>query len=109
MSLAGDVLTNYNNVFILLKTDSLFKFKDEGEMRAFMKYQFPNPATAPSSAYCLQQPAQPKVFQCLLIYSSGVPNLKFDVTFDYNKNGKSGHMKLEVDPLSNGFASRSLL
>ena len=109
MSLTGNVLTNYNNVFILIKTDTVFKFKDEGEMRGFMKYKFPNSGSAPTSAYCLQQPAQPAVFQCLLIYSSGVPNLEFDVIFDYNKDGKSGHLKVEVDRLSDDFASRSLL
>ena len=74
-----------------------------------MNYKFPDAGTEPSSAYCLQQPAQPKVFQCLLIYASGLPNREYGVDFSYNRGGKSGFMKVKVDPLDNAFASRSLL
>lgn len=74
MKVVGDVLTNYNNVFVLIETDTIYRFSNEAEMKSFMKYSFPDSHTNPDSAYCNQQPAQPKIFQCLLIYSSGLPN-----------------------------------
>ena len=104
-----NIMTNFNNVFVLLQTDTVFSFPNEAEMRAFMKYDFPDSGTEPSSAYCLQQPAQPAVFQCLLIYASGLPNEEYRVNFKYNRGGKDGFMEVEVDPLDNAFASRSLL
>jgi len=39
-----------------------------------MKYEFPDPLTLPTAAYCLQNLAQKKIFQCLLMYPSGIPN-----------------------------------
>ena len=78
-------------------------------MKSFMKYEFPDAGTAPDSAYCLQQAVRPRMFQCLLIYSSGLPNEEYRVHFSYNREGKSGFMEVKVDPLANPFASRSLL
>ena len=108
MQVSGKVLTNYNNVFLLIKTDTVFNFANESEMKSFMKYDFPDDRTIPGSAYCVQQPGNPQLFQCLMIYGSGVPNFDFYINFSYNKDGKSGYLGLHVDPLASGFASRSL-
>ena len=74
MKLVGDILTNSHNVFALIETDTLFQFDNEADMKSFMQYSFPDSGTNPDSAYCSQQPTQPKIFQCLIIYSSGLPN-----------------------------------
>ena len=99
---------NYNNVFATIKTNKAFTFSNESEMKSFMKYDFPNPATQPNSAYCLQKVADLKTFECLLVYASGVPNLKFDIEFSFNYKGDSGFLKAEVDPLASAFNTRSL-
>lgn len=56
-------------------------------MKSFMKYKFNDPGTDPSSAYCMQRAVNLKVYECLIIYASGVPNKKFSVNFSYNYQG----------------------
>ena len=55
MKLDNDVLTNFNNVFILIRIDTQFKFNNNAEMRGFIKYKFEEPSANPDSAYCLQE------------------------------------------------------
>ena len=40
MQLVGNVETNNKNVHMKIRTDRLFSFSSETEMRAFMKFQF---------------------------------------------------------------------
>jgi len=53
-------------------------------MKSFMKYEFKNQQTLPAAAYCLQNIAQKKIFQCLFIYPSGIPDNNFKVNFSFN-------------------------
>lgn len=103
------VSTNIFNVHIIIETDDLFIFNNESEMKSFMKYDFPNPSTLPTAAYCLQNIAQKKIFQCLLMYPSGIPIYEFPVDFSFNRQGKMGNLQVKVDPTIGGIASRSLL
>lgn len=89
-----NVSTNILNVFIIIEVDYLFHFKSENEMKSFMKYDFPNPSTLPTIAYCLQNITNKKLFQCLLMYPSGLPLDKYYVNFSYNHEGKSGSLEV---------------
>ena len=61
-------------------------------MKSFMKYEFKNQQTLPAAAYCLQNIAQKKIFQCLFIYPSGIPDNNFKVNFSFNHEDKSGKL-----------------
>ena len=74
------------NIFILLKTDKPFYFKDDKEMMSFMKFHIEDRSALPDMASCNQE-ANPSDFRCLLIYNSGLPNKGFDVDFSYDHNG----------------------
>jgi len=71
-----------------------------------MKTNFPN-STVPS-VYCSQR-ASPdlNLFDCLCIYSSGVPNQQFNIQFSYNYQGQTGFLSVPVNPLATQFATRS--
>ena len=56
LSLVGNVNTNINNVFVVLKTDKTYSFTNENEMESFIKTKFPN-STAVPSVYCSQREA----------------------------------------------------
>jgi hypothetical protein len=64
-----------------------------------MKTNFTDSITP--TVYCSQR-ASPdlSLFDCLLIYPSGVPNKKFNVDFSYDYQGSSGYLRVPVDPLS---------
>ena len=74
-----------------------------------MQYDFPTAGTEPTSAYCVQNALEKKMFQCLMIYPSGVPNQQYNINFRFNYNGDIGSLPVKVDPLANPFAARSLL
>jgi len=79
LSLVGNVNTNINNVFVVLKTDKKFSFTNENEMESFLKTKFPDSSAVPS-VYCSQREAPDlDLFDCLAIYSSGVPNQKYKI------------------------------
>lgn len=50
-----------------------------------MKTRFDKDKTIPS-VYCNQETNNLSLFDCLLIYPSGVPNSPFSVNFYYNYN-----------------------
>jgi len=79
LTLVGNVNTNINNVFVVLKTSKTFTFANENEMENFMKTSFPNSNSIPS-VYCSQREApELDTFDCLAIYSSGIPNQKYNI------------------------------
>lgn len=78
-------------------------------MRAFIKYTLPDLANLmPSSAYCAQKQTDLKMFECLFIWPSGVPNREFNINFNYNYQGKNGYCTAPVDPLKSLIKTRSL-
>ena len=90
---------NTNNVFITLRTNPTFTFKDENERQNFIKSSFPSGPKP--TVYCSQRESPNlDTFECLLIYPSGVPNAIFDVNFSYNKNGVQGSATVKVDPFA---------
>lgn len=101
-------MINSGSVFVALKTPFEFTFANDSEKRSFIKYSFPDPATSPSSVFCVQSNSDTKVFQCLCIYASGVPNRAFDANFEYNFQGKTGFYRANIDPLSSPLSTRSL-
>lgn len=79
LTLVGNVNTNINNVFVVLKTDKKYSFTNQNEMESFMKTKFPDSSAVPS-VYCSQREAPDlDLFDCLAIYSSGVPNQKYKI------------------------------
>lgn len=64
--------------------------------------------TEPTSVWCLQHVSNPAVFQCLVIYSSGIPNFDFHINFSFSKDGHVGSKQVPIDPFANAMASRSL-
>ena len=77
------VNVNSNNVFITLKTTPTFTFPNDTAMKNFIQSTFP-PGPRPTM-YCLQRGSpQLNIFDCLLIYPSGIPNSQFTIRFFYN-------------------------
>jgi hypothetical protein len=74
-----------------------FTFSNPTEMQSFLKSTVTT-AKKPT-VYCAQRNIDFSLFDCLLIYPSGVPNNKFSVTFSYDYQGRKGNTVINVDPL----------
>jgi cysteine-rich repeat protein len=99
LSQVGSTNINSNNVFITLRTRETYTFPNPTEMQAFIKSSFPS-GTKPT-VYCAQRNSPNlNIFDCLLIYPSGVPNSQFQVDFSFNYQGKSGQATVRVNPLA---------
>jgi len=72
-----------------------------------MKSSFTSPAQP--TTYCIQR-ASPNldIFDCLLIYPSGVPISTFNATFWYNYQTKIGNATVSINPLVNNSPTRSI-
>ena len=97
--LSGRVNVNSNNVFLTLASTPTFTFPTASAMQSFVQVAF---RSAPKPTVYCQQEASPKLnlFDCLLIYPSGVPNSQFNVSFAYNYLGHAANTTVLVDPLS---------
>jgi hypothetical protein len=107
----GTTSINSNNVFISLQTNPTFTFNNPTDMQNFMQSSFPSGPKP--TVYCAQRTSPNlNIFDCLLIYPSGVPNGIFTVNFSYNYQGKSGSTSIKVNPLvasaSRGVANQRL-
>jgi hypothetical protein len=73
-------------------------------MQNFIQASFP---TGPKpTVYCSQRNSPNlDMFDCLLIYPSGVPNRQFSVDFSYNFQSKSASTTVQVNPLVSGSRS----
>lgn len=99
LTLSGKVNVNSNNVFLTLASTPTFTFPTVSAMQSFIQVAFKN--SIRPTVYCQQQPSpRLNLFDCLLIYPSGVPNNQFSATFSYNYNGHSASTLVLVDPLS---------
>ena len=88
---------NSNNVFVGLKTNPVFTFPNNDTMKNFIKYSFGSGVRP--SVYCLQRTSpELNMFDCLLIYPSGIPNRLFDVNFSYNYQGQSAQTVVQINP-----------
>ena len=95
----GTTNINSNNVFITLKTSQTFTFANPTEMQSFIQATFPSGPKP--TMYCAQRSSPNlNLFDCLLIYPSGVPNSQFTVNFSFNFQGKSGATSVKVNPLA---------
>ena len=95
----GKISINSNNVFITLGTNPTFTFNNPTEMQNFIKssYTVSNPPTT----YCAQRSSpELNLFDCLLIFPSGVPNQQFTAKFSYDYQGRRGNADVVVDPLA---------
>ena len=74
-------------------------------MQSFIKASFHHGITP--TLYCSQRAApELDLFDCLLIYPSGVPNSDFKVDFSFDDGPlKRASLQVEVDPLTATFAS----
>ena len=96
---------NSNNVFITLRTYPTFTFANPTEMQSFIKASFYG-ALQPT-VYCAQRDSpELDLFDCLLIYPSGVPNSEFEVDFRYDFEGKRASNKITVDPFKATYNTR---
>lgn len=83
LTLQGNVSINTNNIYATLRTTPTFTFPNQNEMSQFMQISFPN--SVKPTYYCQQRlPPNLDIFDCLLIYPSGVPNARFTINFSYN-------------------------
>jgi hypothetical protein len=68
-------------------------------MQSFIQASFPSGAKP--TVYCSQKNSPNlDIFDCLLIYPSGVPNKPFVINFGYNYQGKSGSTSVSINPLA---------
>lgn len=74
-----------------------FDFPDQQTMSNFMKGKFTG-CKSPA-LFCNQQSKTKNLFDCLLLFPSGVPNQSFTVEYSYNYEGKEGYTKIPIDPL----------
>jgi hypothetical protein len=73
-------------------------------MQNFIQATFP--AGVKPTVYCSQRNSPNlDMFDCLLIYPSGVPNKQFSVDFSYNFQAKSASTSVRVNPLVSGARS----
>jgi len=76
-------------------------------MGTFIKTSFPDSTTIPT-VYCSQrEDPDLDLFDCLAIYSSGIPNKKFNIIFSFDYNGDKGNIQVEVDPLKSSIPTRA--
>ena len=108
MTLVDRPIVNSEAVYIQVKTDRVFQFNSREEMSNFMKYKFYNPAAEPASAYCNQQPSQPKLFNCIFLYPSSVPLFEFVINLSFSRDSFTGNLDVSVDYKQSSFAIRSL-
>lgn len=95
----GKTNINSNNVYITLKVTPVFTFLNPTEMQGFIQATFPS-GTKPT-VYCAQRNSPNlDIFDCLLIYPSGVPNRQFGVNFGFNYQGRSASTSVIVNPLT---------
>ena len=100
---------NAANIYISLELSSERSFRSEDEMQNFLKQEFAQEFSKPSSVYCLQSDVALKEFDCLLLYPTGVPNSNFEIKFWYNDSLLTGGqctLKVSVNPLES--AAKSL-
>jgi len=57
--------------------------------------------------YCLQRATILDLFDCLLIYPSGIPNTMFTITFSYNYQGHFASTNVTIDPLNSVLNGRN--
>lgn len=107
LTLYNPVQTNINNVLVSLKTNPTFTFANEADMQSFMKSSYTS--SSQPTTYCIQrQSPDLNIFDCLLIYPSGVPISAFNASFWFNYQGKTGNLTLNINPLLSGSSTRSL-
>jgi cysteine-rich repeat protein len=99
LSQVGNANINSNNVFITLQTGQTFTFANPTEMQGFIQTSFPSGPKP--TVYCAQRNSPNlNLFDCLLIYPSGVPNARFDVNFSFSYQGRTGSTRVSVNPLN---------
>jgi hypothetical protein len=90
-----------------LQTNPTFTFPNPTAMQSFIQSTFPSGPKP--TVYCAQRNSPTlNIFDCLLIYPSGVPNNQFQVNFSYNYQGKSGSTTVNVNPLTASNSKSSL-
>ena len=66
-------------------------------MQSFIQATFPRGPKP--TVYCAQRSSPNlNIFDCLLIYPSGVPNSVFTANFGFNYQGKRGSTSVRVNP-----------
>ena len=95
-------------MFIVLQTPQKFAFASDSQMQNFMQTSYSN--SQKPTTYCNQENSPNEdIWDCLLVYSSGVPNQIYNVTFAYNYNGLVGNLTVSANPLAaNSSPVRSL-
>lgn len=97
--LNGQVVGNTNQIFLTLETPQPIDFPSEDAMKNFLQVKFEN--CPPPTVYCSQKPPPNKqLFDCLMLFPSGVPNTSFKAIFSYDYQGKTGFNNLAIDPLT---------
>lgn len=106
LSLRGNISLNSNNIYLSLLTNPTFTFPNPSVMQNFIQATYIN--TLRPVTYCVQQTTALNVFDCLLIYPSGVPNTKFNVRFSFDYQGMAANMTLTIDPLLYASSARTV-
>ncbi len=105
--MVGVPSTNINNVFITLRVPKKYTFSDQSSMINFMKARFSDSTMVPT-VYCSQRESPDlDLFDCLVIYSNGIPTKIFNAEFFYNYMGDSGYIKVPINPLAGTSSTRS--
>ena len=99
LAIEGKILGNCNQIFLTLNTVKAFDFPNEETMKNFIKVKFTG--CPPPTMYCGQKAAPKKhLFDCLLLFPSGIPTSKFQADFSYDYQGSKGWAKVDIDPLT---------
>lgn len=88
---------NSNQIYITLNTGKPFDFPDRSAMQTFLKTSFTG--IPPPSVFFSRKASDKQLFDCLLIFPSGVPNSLFQADFSYNYQGSTGKTQVAVDLL----------
>ena len=106
LNLQGSPSGNSNQLYFTVNTGIAIDFPDQATMREFLKPKFQGYKSP--TFYSTQRPKPDKnLFDCLLIFPSGVPTTKFSLTLSYSYKGFSSELLIDIDPLTINSATNS--
>jgi len=69
-----------NNVFVTLQASVAVLQDNKSTESGFIKIKFPD-TSVPISYYCNPCPKDPSLYECLLLFATGLPSTLFTMTF----------------------------
>lgn len=103
----GDIKFNVNNIYLTLQTSQKYNFTSSSVMENFIRASYST--VVQPSTFCLQRDFPDlDLFDCLLIYSTGIPNKAFKAEFTYSTENSTVKLAVDINPLMASQPSKNL-